>query len=292
MTASAFAPARSAATSSWAAAAASPSRARTAVGVLLGGDIGGAFVIQGAVTTTGYRSTIVRRRRLEARCRRSAAGRFGGRRRRQRRAAAFCSTRGRPTTARPTPTRMTTASPTPTRPRLTITTYGVGPRNGDRLVAHRTSRSARCLHRAPATALSSRATSWATALYSGVSGTGLSIGGAGHTVNIAGGMTVTGAIRAQANGASATALHIGGGATVPQIVDRRHDQRRWRRDRQRDGAGNPHRKRCDRELDRQQRYDRRNSRGRQAERRRRSSTSREHSRSSRTAARSAVADGG
>ena len=32
-------------------------------------------------------------------------------------------------------------------------------------------------------------------LYSGVSGTGLSIGGAGHTVNIAGGMTVTGGIR-------------------------------------------------------------------------------------------------
>jgi autotransporter-like protein len=55
-------------------------------------------------------------------------------------------------------------------------------------------------------------------LYSGVSATGLSIGGTGHAVNVAGGMTVTGTVAATALGASATAVHIGSGATVPQIV--------------------------------------------------------------------------
>jgi hypothetical protein len=55
-------------------------------------------------------------------------------------------------------------------------------------------------------------------VYSGVNATGVEIGGTGHGVTIAGGMTVSGAITATANTASATAIHVGSGATVPQIV--------------------------------------------------------------------------
>ena len=55
-------------------------------------------------------------------------------------------------------------------------------------------------------------------VYSGVTGTGLLIGGTGHAVNIAGGMTVTGSVTASALGASATAVHVGAGASVPAIV--------------------------------------------------------------------------
>jgi hypothetical protein len=55
-------------------------------------------------------------------------------------------------------------------------------------------------------------------IYSGVNATGLEIGGTGHNVSIAGGMTLTGTVAAAANGANATAIHIGSGASIPQIV--------------------------------------------------------------------------
>src|SRR6185437_946659 len=54
-------------------------------------------------------------------------------------------------------------------------------------------------------------------VFSGINATGVEIGGTGHAVNIAGGMTVTGAITATATNANATAIHIGSGANVPQV---------------------------------------------------------------------------
>ena len=54
-------------------------------------------------------------------------------------------------------------------------------------------------------------------LYTGVSAQGIRIGGFGQNVTIAGGMTVAGTVRAESNGASATALRIGNGATVNEI---------------------------------------------------------------------------
>ena len=54
-------------------------------------------------------------------------------------------------------------------------------------------------------------------IYKGVNATGLAIGGTGHAVTIAGGMTVDGAIRATAVEGNATALRIGAGASVPTI---------------------------------------------------------------------------
>lgn len=55
-------------------------------------------------------------------------------------------------------------------------------------------------------------------VYNGVQATGVSIGGTGHAVQIAGGMTVTGTVGGLATGASATGVRIGAGATVPVIT--------------------------------------------------------------------------
>jgi hypothetical protein len=54
-------------------------------------------------------------------------------------------------------------------------------------------------------------------VYQNVSATGIAIGGLGHNVSIAGGMTVAGTLTAVANKADATALRIGSGASVPEI---------------------------------------------------------------------------
>ncbi|WP_129792869.1 autotransporter domain-containing protein [Sphingosinicella sp. CPCC 101087] len=54
-------------------------------------------------------------------------------------------------------------------------------------------------------------------LYEGVDGNGLVIGGLGGDVTIVGGMTVNGVVSASANDASATAIRIGAGATVAEI---------------------------------------------------------------------------
>jgi hypothetical protein len=54
--------------------------------------------------------------------------------------------------------------------------------------------------------------------YDGIAATGLSIGGTGHLVTVAGGMSLLGSVSATSAKASATAVHIGAGASVPQIV--------------------------------------------------------------------------
>jgi hypothetical protein len=52
--------------------------------------------------------------------------------------------------------------------------------------------------------------------YAGVASTGISTGGLGHSVNLTG-LTVFGTVGAQSTGASATGIHIGAGTTLPQI---------------------------------------------------------------------------
>src|SRR5688572_5884362 len=54
-------------------------------------------------------------------------------------------------------------------------------------------------------------------VYSGVNATGIAIGGRGGAVTIANGIGVTGTVQASSNGASATALLLGGGANVVEI---------------------------------------------------------------------------
>lgn len=54
-------------------------------------------------------------------------------------------------------------------------------------------------------------------VYAGVNANGMQIGGLGGAVNVAGGLSVNGQLTAASNGASATALRIGSGATVNDI---------------------------------------------------------------------------
>jgi hypothetical protein len=54
-------------------------------------------------------------------------------------------------------------------------------------------------------------------LYAGVNANGLVLGGRGGAVSIANGIGVSGSVNATSNGASATALRIGAGATTPQL---------------------------------------------------------------------------
>ncbi|WP_294121394.1 autotransporter domain-containing protein [Sphingomonas sp.] len=56
-------------------------------------------------------------------------------------------------------------------------------------------------------------------VYKGVSSTGLSIGGAGQTVTIAGGATISGSVTAKSTEANATAIKIGTGTTLPELVN-------------------------------------------------------------------------
>lgn len=56
-------------------------------------------------------------------------------------------------------------------------------------------------------------------VYKNVAGQGLVIGGLGNAVNITGGMTNSGSITSSAVEANATAVRIGAGASVPQIVN-------------------------------------------------------------------------
>lgn len=55
-------------------------------------------------------------------------------------------------------------------------------------------------------------------VYAGVAGNGLVIGGQGQAVSIAGGLGVAGRVQAQSNGGAATAIRIGSGASVPKLV--------------------------------------------------------------------------
>jgi hypothetical protein len=54
-------------------------------------------------------------------------------------------------------------------------------------------------------------------VYTGVGGSGLVVGGLGGAVNVAGGMSVNGTVGASSNGATAAAVRIGSGATVNEI---------------------------------------------------------------------------
>jgi hypothetical protein len=54
-------------------------------------------------------------------------------------------------------------------------------------------------------------------VYTGVDATGISIGGLGHSVSIAGGMSVSGSVTAKAVEGDATAIHLGAGASVPLV---------------------------------------------------------------------------
>ena len=188
-----------------------------AVGVSLDGDIGGALVVQGAIGATGYRSTTLAGRHVEARRRRSAPGRPGAAHRRQ------C--RRRHHLRRPPPNNSTTDADEDKdgiedakEGTAAISSYrrGAAVQIGS-ATAPVTRRRGR---RQPptVTAWSSTARSPATASTPASTANGLVVGGLGGAVTIAGGMTVNGVGRARGPTArSATAIRIGSGASVPAI---------------------------------------------------------------------------
>jgi hypothetical protein len=189
---------------------------QNAVGVLLGGDIGGALVIQGSITSTGYRymaapadaSKLDSDDLMQGGSAVVVSGSVGG---------------GVLLDAKPADNSTTDTDedddgvPDAKETTATIASIGAAPAiaigSATQDIAIGAVASSGLGH-----GLAIKGSVTGSGLYNGVSATGLSIGGTGHAVNIAGGMTVSGTIAAKATGASATAVHIGDGATVPQIV--------------------------------------------------------------------------
>ena len=187
------------------------------VGAQFSGDIGGALVIQGSVTSTGYRSTVVPAdvSKLDADdlLQGGSAVVVNGN------VANGILLATRPADNSTTDTDedddgIADASETT----ADISTYGsapamvIGSSTQDITVGAVASSSA-------GHGLVFKGNITGNGVYKDVSATGLSIAGTGHAANIAGGMTVNGVIRGLANNASATAVRIGGGVTVPQIVN-------------------------------------------------------------------------
>jgi hypothetical protein len=189
---------------------------QNAVGVLLGGDIGGALVIQGSVTSTGYRYTtppadtskLDSDDLLQGGSAVVVNGNVAG---------------GILLEAKPADNSSTDTDedddgiPDANETTANVTSFGAAP-----AIAIGSATQDITIGAVASSALGHglviKGAVTGSGLYNGISGTGISIGGTGHAVNIAGGMTVTGSVMANATGASATAVHIGSGATVPQIV--------------------------------------------------------------------------
>jgi hypothetical protein len=169
-----------------------------AVGVLLGGDIGGSLVIQGTVSSTGYRSTTaptdVSKLDADDLLQGGSAVVVGG------------SVAGG--ILLDAKTGETAAA---------VTSFGAAPA----IVIGSATQDINIGAVASSSAghgIVIKGAVGGFGIYSGVTATGLSIGGTGHAVNVAGGMTVLGTISADSLDSSATGIHIGAGASVPQIV--------------------------------------------------------------------------
>jgi hypothetical protein len=186
------------------------------VGVLLGGDIGGALVIQGSVNSTGYRSTTppadTSKLDSDDLLQGGSAVVVGGS------VAGGILLDSRPADLDPNSTDEDhDGIPDANETTASINSFGaapalaIGSATQDINIGAVTSSSL-------GHGLVIKGAVSGSGVYSGVSATGVSIGGTGHAVNVAGGMTVAGTVAATAVNASATALHIGAGASVPQVV--------------------------------------------------------------------------
>jgi uncharacterized protein with beta-barrel porin domain len=186
------------------------------VGVLLGGDIGGALVIQGTVAATGYRSTTAPADTskldaddlLQGGSAVVVAGNVAG--------GILLDTRPADNSSSDTD-EDDDGIPDANETTATINSFGAAPAMTIGSSTQDISVGA-VASSADGHGLVIKGNVAGKGVYSGVSGTGLNIGGVGHTVSIAGGMTVTGSVTATASIANATGVHIGAGATVPAII--------------------------------------------------------------------------
>ena len=165
---------------------------KNSIGVLLGGDIGGAVAIQGTVVSTGYRSTVApadtSKLDSDDLLQGGSAVVVGG----------------------------NVAGGILLETTAAVTSFGQAP-------AMVVGSASQDVHlgaiSGPGAGIVIKGNVTGSGVYSGISGTGLSIGGLGHAVNVDGGMVVTGTVAATAVGANATGVHIGAGASVPQIAN-------------------------------------------------------------------------
>ena len=182
---------------------------QNASGVLLNGDVGGALVVQAAITSTGYSSTtppadvttLSAGNLLQGGPTMQIAGSVAG-------GALF--TAATSTTDSSGNTVTTTAS--------ALTSYGSAPA----LLVGATDHAITLGSVASDTAKHGLVINGAISgngVYDGVTANGLVIGGQGGAVTVTNGMTLAGTVSATSNDASATAIRIGSGASVPEIVN-------------------------------------------------------------------------
>jgi hypothetical protein len=188
---------------------------QNAIGVLVGGDVGGAVTLQGSVTTTGYRYTTppsdTSKLDADDLLQNGPAVLIAGN------VAGGILLDTHPTLSSTNTDTDGDGIADASETTATLVSFGaapalkIGSTTQDISIGAVASSSA-------GHGLVIKGSVVGNGIYSGVNSTGLEIGGTGHNVGIAGGMTLTGGISATANGASATAIHFGSGASVPQVV--------------------------------------------------------------------------
>jgi len=180
-----------------------------ASGVQLNGDIGGALVVQATVTTTGYSSTslpadttkLTAQNLLQGGPAMQITGSIAG-------GALF--TAATSTTDSSGNTVTTTAA--------ALTTFGSAPALLIGATDHAITLGS-VASDANKNGLVINGTIAGNGIYDGTTASGLVIGGQGGAVTIANGMTLAGGVSATAFDASATAIRIGSGASVPTITN-------------------------------------------------------------------------
>ena len=184
------------------------------VGVALNGDIGGALVIQNAIQNTGYRYTQVPADTskldaddlLQGGSAVVVAGSVGG---------------GILFDARPADNSTTDTDedddgvPDANESTATILTVGSAPAVQIGSATEATNIGA--VANSGGRGIVVKGSITGNGAYKGVAGNGMVIGGLGHSVNVTGGITVSGSIAATATEGTATALRIGAGGTVPVV---------------------------------------------------------------------------
>lgn len=187
---------------------------KDSVGVLLGGDIGGALTIQGTVASTGYRSTTAPADTskldaddlLQGGSAVVVAGNVAG---------------GILLDARPADNSTTDTDedddgiPDANESTASVTSFGAAPAM---VIGSTTQDIAIGAVGSTGQGIVIKGNVLGSGVYSGIGGTGLAIGGTGHAVNVTGGMTITGTVGAKSLDSNATAIHVGAGASVPQII--------------------------------------------------------------------------
>jgi len=186
---------------------------KNSIGVLLGGDVGGAVVIQGNVVSTGYRSTVgpADPSKLDSDDLLQGGSAV---------VVAGNVAHGILLDSKPADLDANEADedhdgiPDAQETTANLTTYGSAPALA---IGSATQDISIGAVTGSANGLVIKGRVAAAGVYNGVQATAVSIGGTGHGVQVAGGMTVNGTVEALASGASATGIHIGAGASVPTI---------------------------------------------------------------------------